>query len=250
MWKKLLFVLVVFGLVMPQLSTGQDAKTVLAGVAKTMGDAKSLQYTGSGSMFAFGQSPAPGAPWPRYNVKSFTRMINYDTVSMRDDIIRTQGDPSPRSSVFVIGEQRQLLMVSGTHAWSQTGETFNPNLAAADERLHQLWITPHGVIKAAMAHNATAQARTEGGKKLTAISFMVPGKLKVNALVNESNLVEKVESWDTNPVLGDVLTETTYTDYKAFDGAQFPTKIAQKRGGFPTLELTVSDAKPNVPGTG
>ena len=37
MWKKLLFVLVVFGLIMPQLSTGQDAKTVLAGVAKTHG---------------------------------------------------------------------------------------------------------------------------------------------------------------------------------------------------------------------
>jgi len=247
MWKKLLFVLVVFGLIMPRLSAGQDAKTVLAGVAKTMGDVKSLQYTGSGSIFAFGQSPAPGAPWPRYNAKSFTRTINYDTVSMRDDIIRTQGDQSPRSAVFVIGEQRQLLMVSGTHAWNQVGEAFNPALAAVDDRLHQLWITPHGVIKAAMAHNATAQARTEGGKKLTAISFVVPGKLKVNALVNEGNLVEKVESWVTNPVVGDVLTETTYTDYKAFDGVQFPTKITQKQGGFPSLELTVSDAKPNAP---
>jgi glyoxylase-like metal-dependent hydrolase (beta-lactamase superfamily II) len=251
MWKKLLFVLVVFGLIMPQLSAGQDAKTVLAGVAKTMGaaDVKSLQYSGSGSTFAVGQSAAPGEPWPRFNAKSFTRMINYDTVSMRDDIIRTQAAPTPRGGGGqpVIGEQRQLQMVSGIHAWSQTGETFNPNLAAADDRLHQLWITPHGVIKAAMAHNATVQARTEGGKKLTAISFVVPGKLKVNALVNEGNLVEKVESWDTNPVLGDLLTETIYADYKAFDGVQFPTKITQKRGGFPSLELTVSDVKPNAP---
>jgi glyoxylase-like metal-dependent hydrolase (beta-lactamase superfamily II) len=44
-----------------------------------------------------------------------------------------------------------------------------------------------------------------------------------------------------------MLTETTYTDYKDFGGVQFPTKIAQKQGGFPTLDLTVSDVKPNVP---
>ena len=67
-----------------------------------------------------------------------------------------------------------------------------------------------------MAQKATVQTRTEGGKKLTTIAFVVPGKLKVNAQVNEHNLVEKVESWDTNPVLGDMLTETTYTEYKDF----------------------------------
>jgi hypothetical protein len=34
----------------------------------------------------------------------------------------------------------------------------------------------------------------------------VPGQFKVKALVNEKNLVEKVESWNPNPVLGDMLT--------------------------------------------
>jgi hypothetical protein len=28
---------------------------------------------------------------------------------------------------------------------------------------------------------------------------------------------------------------------------QFPTKIAQREGGFPTLDLTISDVKPNEP---
>ena len=44
-----------------------------------------------------------------------------------------------------------------------------------------------------------------------------------------------------------MLTETTYADYKDFGGAQFPTKITQKQGGFPTLDLTVTDVKPNAP---
>src|SRR5215471_12161132 len=50
----------------------------------------------------------------------------------------------------------------------------------------------------------------------------------------------------TNPVLGDMLTETTYADYKDFGGVQFPTKITQKAGGFPTLDLAVSEVKPNA----
>jgi glyoxylase-like metal-dependent hydrolase (beta-lactamase superfamily II) len=252
MSKKLLLVLVVVGLgLLPGLSAAQDAKLVLADVAKVMGatDVKSLQYTGSGTTFAPGQSMVPGAPWPRFNAKSFTRTINYDTASMRDEILRTQAENPPRGGGGqpVVGEQRQILVVSGTHAWNQVGENINPALAAVDDRLHQLWITPHGVVKAALASNPTAQARTEGGKKLTAISFVTPSKLKITALVNERHLVEKVESQSTNPVLGDMLTETTYADYKAFDGVQFPTKITQKAGGFPSLDLTVSEVKPNAP---
>jgi len=245
MWKKLVFVLIICVLVMPQLSHGQEAKAVLDGVAKAMGDVKSLQYAGSGTTFALGQNPSPGTPWVRYNTKSYTRTINYDTVSMRDEIVRTSEQP-PRVA-FIVGEQRQILVVSGTHAWGQVGENINPALAAVADRQHQLWITPHGVMKAAMKNNATVQAQTEGGKKMTTISFAVPGQLKVKALVNERNLVEKVDSWNTNPVLGDMLTETTYADYKDFGGVQFPTKITQKQGGFPTIDLTISEVKPNAP---
>jgi len=250
MWKKLIFVLVILCVLMPRLGHGQEAKAVLEGVAKAMGDPKSLQYTGSGTNFAVGQSASPGMPWPRFNVKSYTRTVNYDTVSMRDELVRTQGENPPRGGGGqpMMGEQRQQQMVSGTHAWTQTGENPPaPSLAAVDDRLHQLWITPHGVIKAAMKHNATVQAQTEGGKQMTTISFAVPGQLKVKALVNDKNLVEKVDSWNTNPVLGDMLTETTYTDYKDFGGVQFPTKITQKQGGFPSLDLTVSEVKPNAP---
>src|SRR4029453_1448070 len=197
MWKKLIFALVVSMLIMPQLSHGQEAKAVLEGVAKAMGDVKSLQYTGSGANFAFGQNVSPGTPWPRFNVKSYTRMINYDTPAMRDEIVRTQAEPGARGGggIPLVGEQRQLQMVSGTHAWNQVGENPPaPALAAVTDRQNQLWITPHGVVKAAMKHNATVQAQTEGGKKITIISFAVPSQLKVKAFINERNLVDKVES--------------------------------------------------------
>jgi glyoxylase-like metal-dependent hydrolase (beta-lactamase superfamily II) len=242
----IVFVALVF---VPQLGNAQDAKAVLDGAAKAMGDVKSLQYTASGANFAFGQNVSPTAPWPRFNVKSFTRTVDYDTPAMRDDIVRTQADPAERGGggLPFTGEQHQIQTVSGTYAWTQTGDGAPaPALTAVGDRLHQLWITPHGVIKAAMKHNATVQTQTEGGKKMTVVSFAVPGEIKVKAFVNDRNLVEKVESLSTNPVLGDMLTDTTYADYKDFGGVQFPTKITQKAGGFPTLELAVSEVKPNA----
>jgi glyoxylase-like metal-dependent hydrolase (beta-lactamase superfamily II) len=247
MWK---FVIAFAALALvPQLGNAQDAKAVLDGAAKTMGDVKSLQYTGSGANFAFGQNVSPTAPWPRFNVKSFTRTVDYDTPAMRDDIVRTQADPTERGGggLPLTGEQHQIQTVSGTYAWTQTGDAAPaPALTAVGDRLQQLWITPHGVIKAAIKNNATVQTQTEGSKKMTVISFAVPGEFKVKAFLNDHNLVEKVESVSTNPVLGDMLTETTYTDYKDFGGVQFPTKITQKAGGFPTLDLAVSEVKPNA----
>ena len=244
------WILVFVGLaLMPRPGIGQDSKAVLDGVAKAMGDPKSLQYTGSGANFSFGQSVSPGAPWPRFNLKSYTRTINYDIPAMRDELVRTQADPAARGGggIPLVGEQRLIQSVSGFDAWSQIGD--NPPaaaIAAVGDRLHQLWISPHGVIRAAIKHNATVETQTIGGKKMTVISFAVPGQLKVKAFVNEHNLVEKVESWSTNPVLGDMATETTYADYKDFGGVQFPTKITQSQGGFPTLDLTVSDVKSNA----
>jgi glyoxylase-like metal-dependent hydrolase (beta-lactamase superfamily II) len=249
MWKKLILAMAVL-MLLPQIGQTQEAKAMLEGVSKAMGatDLRSIQYSGSGSAFAVGQNPTPSAPWPKFNVNSYTRVVNYETASLRDEIVRTQAEHPPRGGGGqpVMGEQRQVLLVSGSHAWNQPGDTAIPTPVAVVDRLHQLWITPHGVIKAAMAHNATIQARTEGGKKMTTISFMDRGQFNVTAFVNDQNLVEKVESWVANPVLGDMLTETTYADYQAFGNVKFPTRILQRQGGFPALDLTANAVQPNV----
>jgi hypothetical protein len=167
MWKTLMLIIAVVAF-MSKVGECQDAKTVLEGMAKSMGatDLKSIQYSGSGSIFAVGQNPNPTAPWPRFNVKI-----------------------SPAI----------------------------PQPVAVADHLHQLWIMPYGVIKAALAHNATVQSRSEGDKKLITIAFTVPSQLKVSANINDRNLVEKVESWIANPVVGDMQVETIYSDYRDFN---------------------------------
>src|SRR5204863_9462932 len=71
-------------------------------------------------------------------------------------------------------------------------------------------------------------------------------KAKVNGYINDQNMVERVETWIDNAMLGDMLFESLYSDYKDFGGVKFPTKIVQKQGGYPILDLTITDVKPNA----
>ena len=66
------------------------------------------------------------------------------------------------------------------------------------DRVHQLWITPHGAVKAAMKNNATA----DQGKSRS-VSFVEPGRFNATALFNADYLVERVESRAPNPALGE-----------------------------------------------
>src|SRR5258708_24273943 len=71
-------------------------------------------------------------------------------------------------------------------------------------------------------------------------------KVKANGYLKAKNQVERVEPWIDNPFLGDMPFEAIYSDYKDIGGAQFPMHIVQKQGGYPTFDLTVSDAKANA----
>ena len=49
-----------------------------------------------------------------------------------------------------------------------------------------------------------------------------------------------------NPILGDTLIETTFSNYRDVSGVKFPARIVQRQGGFSTLELDVTDIRPNA----
>ena len=118
MTKRLVLVLAACLLMVPRLDAAEDAKAVLDGVGKAMGEVNSLQYSGSGAFFSLGQSFTPGEPWPRFGLKSYTRTIDYQTPALRDDVVRAEGDPVARGGGLPIpGGQRLTTAVSGTLAW-------------------------------------------------------------------------------------------------------------------------------------
>jgi glyoxylase-like metal-dependent hydrolase (beta-lactamase superfamily II) len=228
---------------LPLAAFAQDGKTSLDAVAKAMGAAslKSFEMTANGMSYAVGQSEAPGAPWPRFHVKSAKRTVNYATASMRDEIVQVRvADPPRGGGVFVRGDQKLDNALSGEHAWNTQGTTAVPWGRGLTERQFQLWATPHGVVKAAMANKGTLEGRT--------ISFAAPGKYRVRATVNEKNLVTQVDALVPDPVVGDQPVVIKYSAYQDFgNGIMFPRIIEQTAGGFPSLVLTVDSFKPNVP---
>lgn len=228
----------------------RNPQAALRDAATTMGAAslKTIQYSGSGSNFALGQSFNPNSPWPRFNVKSYRRVIDYDARSSQEELIRTQAEDPPRGGGQqpILGEQRQVVIVSGDYAWNMQGDNPTAAPAAAEERQLQIWLTPHGFLKGALANNATANSQTEAGRNVTVVAFTALGKFRVSGTINDQNLVEKVETRIPNPVLGDMLVETHFSDYQDFDGVKFPATIHQMQGGHPTLELTVNRVQPNV----
>src|SRR5437667_10219318 len=103
-------------LLSPVVGYAQDGRAALESVAKAMGAAsvKSIQYSGSGVNFQVGQNFSPDTPWPRFVVKSYTRNVNYENASIRDELVRTQGENPPRGGGGqpVAGEQRQIFVAT------------------------------------------------------------------------------------------------------------------------------------------
>ena len=224
------------------LAWAQDARTVLQSATQAMGDVRSIQYSGTGHNSALGQSYAPNSEWPATNVTAYTRTIDYVSRSAKEELTRVEQTPPIRGGgAAFAGEQKQVNLVSGQFAWNQPGAAPQPALAAASERQLQIWLTPHGFLKAAMENNATA-TRGQGG---TVVSFTT-GRFKVNGTIDGQNMVTKTETWIPNPVLGDMLVETTFSGYRDFNSVKFPAMIVQKQGGHPVMDLAVTSVQANV----
>jgi glyoxylase-like metal-dependent hydrolase (beta-lactamase superfamily II) len=220
----------------------QDSDLQRIADALDVSTTKTFQFTANGSMYNLGQNVNPAAPWPRFFVKSFTRVYDFTAGSMRDEVTRMAAD-----TPTVGPEQRVVTSVSGEHAWNGTGKETTPRLFEAPQRAHEIVISPHGLVRAAFASNATVTKKTIDGRPMTIISFTYQGKDKVVAYANDQNALERVESSYGHPIVGDMKVLTYYGPYRDFAGVKFPTKIIQYQDGLATLDLTVTAIRANPP---
>src|SRR5215471_10947509 len=225
----------------------QGGSATLDAAAKALGASKNLttlQFSATGSNNAYGQAWKADMPWPAFKIFSYTATFDYATPAMRIDLQRSNPDTTPvrGGGGLPLLAQQQIQAVSGTLAWNLAvpanggAPVATPAPAAVSDRLLTLWtLTPQGVIKAAMANNATITART--------IAFKI-GDTKVTATLGPTNRITSVKTLGDAAVLGDTITETTFSNYEEYRGVQFPMHIVQKQGGFPILDLTVTAVRP------
>ena len=244
LWKGLLILVGVFGAM--AAASAADPALERASVATGAAGLKSIRYAGDGIGYTFGQAYKPGLPWPKIRVQSFVRVVNYETGSMKDEIVLSRAEGLGGGGYPQVAPLRNEQYLSGAHAWNQTAAGPAPGPRFIADRVHQLWITPQGVVKAAIRNNAVVRQRTRNGQAFAAASFTEPGRFTAVAYIDAAGLVERVESRVPDPVLGEVDVVTTYADYRDFGGVKFPTRIAQTQGGFPVLDLTVTDVQPNA----
>ena len=227
----------------------EDAEALLKRASSAMGatNLKTLRYVAEGTGYTYGQAYVPGTAWPKITVHSQVRTINYDTGSMREEFTLSRAEPKGGGGYPLSGQQRNEAYVSSGYAWNVVGGNPVAGPRFVGDRTHQLWITPFGVVRAAMKNKGDLQFQDKGGKSLAAVSFTEPGRFTATAYINDGFLVERVESRVPDAVLGVVPVVTMYSDYRDFEGVKYPTRIRQSQGGYPVLDVTVKEVQPNAP---
>jgi hypothetical protein len=202
-----------------------------------------VEFWGSGTTYGSGQAHKSDASWPSFKTEYHVALA-YNPPAMRVEMTRTNPDaPVPGGAAPL----HTIQVVRDKYAWdeSEIGAGLVPGkgtataaMAAVNNRLLQLWILPYGVVKAGA----------------TVITFPLSGQLAgvtVKATLDAKNEVAKVETRTDNPALGEMLTETEYSDYA--DHGEIPTDIkspghiVQKQGGHPVLDIQVKMVDANNP---
>src|SRR5207237_1021439 len=84
-----------------------------------------------------------------------------------------------------------------------------------------LWATPHGFLKAALAHHATTADVRDG----TLVSFTIDDSHKLTGLIDARHHLTRVQTWTAQSIIGDMSIETEFGGYRDFGGVQFPSRI-------------------------
>ncbi|MSQ51440.1 MAG: MBL fold metallo-hydrolase [Betaproteobacteria bacterium] len=235
----------IFGL--PALAQQYEAAGILKRAANNLGanDLNTLIYSAAGNAWAAGQPYTAGKALPKQNYR-ITRTIDYVNAALSDDVTRSRAEPRGGTAEPLTGERNLIEAVGGNVTWNVANMNVAPGNRYVAERVPQIWLNPHGVIKSALKNNASLTFVTEGKKSLGVVSFSEPGRFSAKAFINDAAEVERIEAVVPSPVLGDMQVVTRYSEYRDFGrGVKFPSRIEETTAGQMTLQLVVTDVQPN-----
>jgi glyoxylase-like metal-dependent hydrolase (beta-lactamase superfamily II) len=223
----------------------QDANTVIADAQKALGDVKAITYSGSARDVAFQQCGASaatpncqGTHDPMRPIASYVRVIDLTAPLSRHMGTTTNMGPGGSTTVTPGTFIQQV-----TPQQADVSQPWGGSL--------ELYITPWGFLKGAAENHATVARRKVDGKNYTVLSWSPTVKAAsgkayvVNGYLNDRHLVERVETWLGDNIMGDMHIVVTYSGWKDFGGAMAPSTIVQTRGGWPFFQVDVTAATAN-----
>jgi len=253
---------VVAALAAPTLHAQQatDFEEVLYNMANSLGMLRTVQevdlmmtveYWGSGTMAEVG----PQTVGPPVQLESYYAQIAYDFPGMR--VVVTRASESP---------EREIQVVSGTFAWNEIDEIGGglmpgygsavPAMDTVSDRLLQMWTTPAGVVKAAVAAGDRTTVTSENGAVVVTFPLVnaEPGQT-ANMVVGEleGTPVKVTLDTDHRPARVEVrhrdrLVTTTYSGYADLNESDYqadiflPARVVQTVDGRTVLDLTIEQS--------
>jgi hypothetical protein len=131
----------------------QDAKTAISSASKAMGadNLKTVEFTGTGWEYAFGQAVNPSSPWGGFEDKTYTRTINFEMPAWHIDRVLAPISPTRRGGGLPPAPSQNFVIGPNTNVVQQL----------------DYWMTPYGFLRAAAANSATVTSQKIGGKSFT-----------------------------------------------------------------------------------
>ena len=240
-------------------NAGPDAMALVRAADMAIGASKvhSIHYAGQdGYVTVYGQSGTSSVQhqWPRYNLDSFSRVIDYDTMSMREEQIHSQGAWPEEGQKPITGKERQVHYYRDGFAWNENADgSITAAPQDAQERMLEIVMTPHGFIRAAeQAKNVRVDTHWDGFgsvNKVYAVTFKYLDKFPVAGWIDENNNVVKITTWFKSPMVGDEYVETRYARYRDYNGFRFGPQVHQSIGvpPDPSYDFVASAVEMNVP---
>ena len=235
-----------------------DPTPLLAAAAKEIGEAnlRCITFSGTGYGGAVGQTVenAVNIDWPRIDsLANYTRTINWETGTSIETFDRKPG-LNPASWKYGLGWQdgtptqsaaRQTHIVNGRFAWHIDGDGAPVAVPPELAELYQLdlWMNPHGFIKAARLPGANPVAlwrweQIEKGRdgnvvapeKVHVVAITVLGKYRMDATINSQNQIQRIKTTFNEPALGDFNIEHESTNQMMFGDVKWPTNWHSHHG--------------------
>jgi glyoxylase-like metal-dependent hydrolase (beta-lactamase superfamily II) len=255
-WISLFLPALMAGMAAAQLAPGYvDPEPVLRAAAKAIGtdNLKCVTIAGTGYSGAVGQQKESGwnVDWPRGEaLGNYKRTMNWDAMTSKEEFDRKPG-LNPASWKYGTGwkggtplqqHARQIFAVNGKYGWHIDGAGGKPVAAQPDDSERwqlDLWMNPHGFLKAARLPGANPKAvwrwelgesgrdgQTTVPEKMTVVSITALGKYRVDATINKEHMLQRIHTWVPDAVLGDMNYEHEFTNESYIDignGVKFPT---------------------------
>jgi hypothetical protein len=220
----------------PELQAINDAAEALGGKGRIQ-QLKTLTIEGEGESPNLGQNITPDAPLPVWKVTGFHRTVDLANLRTRVRQVRTAqflfaGDLEQKLDQGIDGEVGYNVGANG--AVTRTAAS-----VVRDRRIEALQ-HPVVLIRAAMDPNAKIGNLRQLNDTEQVDITTAWGDVLTLTLDRATKTPLRAASMSDNPNLGDVVIETSFSDYETIDGLKMPKSLSTKIDKYLQFDLHIT----------